>query len=135
MPYTQIIEVEGARDADALRELLATWDAEQHGVAPGYRGERLLSDQDASDRYRIPALAGGALHGHEHGCARLGIDQDRRVIVGASFAGPGVGELLFAATIAIVGRVPLDTLCHATPAFPTVSEVWLRLLEVDRGIA
>jgi pyruvate/2-oxoglutarate dehydrogenase complex dihydrolipoamide dehydrogenase (E3) component len=63
------------------------------------------------------------------------IDQDRRVVVGACFVGPGVGELLHAATIAIVGEVPLDVLWHATPAFPTASEVWLRLLEADRGIA
>jgi pyruvate/2-oxoglutarate dehydrogenase complex dihydrolipoamide dehydrogenase (E3) component len=79
-------------------------------------------------------VAGGALHGGEHGFAKLVIDQDRRVVVGASFVGPGVGELLHAATIAVVGAVPIDTLWHATPSFPTVSEVWLRLLEADRGI-
>ena len=33
------------------------------------------------------------------------------------------------ATIAIVGEVSLETLWHATPSFPTRSEVWLRLLE------
>ena len=32
-------------------------------------------------------------------------------------------------TIAIAGRVTLDALWHAVPAFPTVSEVWLRFLE------
>ena len=80
-------------------------------------------------------VAGGALHGHEFGFAKLVIDQDRRVIVGASLIGPGVGELLHAATIAIVGEVPIATLWHATPAFPTTSEVWLRLLEADRGIS
>ena len=53
----------------------------------------------------------------------------RRVIVGATFTGPGVGELLHAATIAVAGEVTLDTLWHAVPSFPTVSEVWLRLLE------
>jgi pyruvate/2-oxoglutarate dehydrogenase complex dihydrolipoamide dehydrogenase (E3) component len=81
------------------------------------------------------SVAGGALHGSEHGFAKLVIDQDRRVLLGASFVGPGVGELLHAATVAIVGQVPLDTLWHATPAFPTTSEVWLRLLEADRGIS
>ncbi len=79
-------------------------------------------------------VAGGALHGHQHGFAKLVIDQDRRVIVGASFVGPVLGELLHAATIAVVGEVPIETLWHATPSFPTVSEVWLRLLEADRGI-
>ena len=53
----------------------------------------------------------------------------RRVIVGATFTGPGVQELLHSATIAIAGEVPLDTLWHAVPSFPTFSEVWLRLLE------
>jgi dihydrolipoamide dehydrogenase len=63
------------------------------------------------------------------GTSQLVVDRDRRVIVGATFTGPGVGEMLHAATIAIVGEVPLDTLWHAVPSFPTVSEVWLRLLE------
>jgi len=52
--------------------------------------------------------------------------------VGATFVGPRVGELLHAATIAIIGKVSLHTLWHAIPAFPTVSEVWLRLLEAYR---
>ncbi|MFD0774091.1 hypothetical protein ACFQZ2_09160 [Streptomonospora algeriensis] len=68
------------------------------------------------------------------GPLRREIDQRRRTIVGATFVGPGVGELLHAATIAIAGQVPLGTLWHAVPAFPTVSEVWLRLLEADRSL-
>ena len=51
------------------------------------------------------------------------------MIVGATFTGPGVGEMLHAATIAVAAEVPLDALWHAVPTFPTVSEVWLRLLE------
>ena len=75
-------------------------------------------------------IAGAALLGEGiTGTCRLVIDAERGVIVGATFTGPGVGELLHAATIAVVGEVPLDTLWHAVPAFPTVSEVWLRLLE------
>ena len=46
-----------------------------------------------------------------------------------SGTGPGIGEMLHAATIAVAGEVPLDTLWHAVPSFPTISEVWLRLLE------
>ena len=57
------------------------------------------------------------------------IDEARNVIVGATFTGPGIQELLHSATIAIVGEVPLERLWHAVPSFPTVSEVWLRLLE------
>jgi len=63
------------------------------------------------------------------GTSRLVIDEERRVVVGATFTGPGVAEMIHAATIAIAGEVPLDTLWHAVPVFPTVSEVWLRLLE------
>ena len=70
-----------------------------------------------------------------HGTAQLVIDGARRVVVGATFVGAGAGELLHAATIAIVGDVPLDTLWHAVPAFPTLSEVWLRLLEAERGVS
>ncbi|MDQ3896295.1 MAG: NAD(P)/FAD-dependent oxidoreductase [Actinomycetota bacterium] len=63
------------------------------------------------------------------GTSQLVVDEARRVVVGATFTGPGVAELLHAATVAIVGAVPLDRLWHAVPSFPTVSEVWLRLLE------
>jgi dihydrolipoamide dehydrogenase len=57
------------------------------------------------------------------------IDEDRSVLLGATFAGPDVAELLHAATIAVVGEVPLERLWHAVPSYPTISEVWLRLLE------
>lgn len=56
-------------------------------------------------------------------------------MLGATFTGPGVGEMLDAATIAIVSGITLDQLWHTVPPFPTVSEVWLRLLETDRGTA
>jgi dihydrolipoamide dehydrogenase len=63
------------------------------------------------------------------GTSFLVVDEARRVVVGATFTGPGISELLFSATVAVAGEVPLDRLWHAVPAFPTVSEVWLRLLE------
>lgn len=68
------------------------------------------------------------------GRAQLVIDRRRQVVLGATFVGEGVGELLHSATIAIVGEVPIDTLWHAVPAFPTLSEVWLRLLEAHRSL-
>lgn len=75
-------------------------------------------------------IAGAAVHGKGiRGTSQLVIDESRRVVVGATFTGPGVGEMLHAATIAIAGAVPVDTLWHAVPSYPTVSEVWLRLLE------
>jgi dihydrolipoamide dehydrogenase len=63
------------------------------------------------------------------GTSKLVVDASRGVILGTTFTGPDVQELLHSATIAIVGEVPLETLWHAVPSFPTVSEVWLRLLE------
>jgi pyruvate/2-oxoglutarate dehydrogenase complex dihydrolipoamide dehydrogenase (E3) component len=73
--------------------------------------------------------AGGSYYGHNApGTSRLVIDRERRLVVGATFTGAEIAEMLHAATIAIVGEVPLDRLRHATPSFPTRSEVWLKLL-------
>ena len=63
------------------------------------------------------------------GTAKLVIDERRHVVIGATFTGHGVQELLHSATVAVVGEVPIQRLWHAVPPFPTVSEVWLRLLE------
>ena len=63
------------------------------------------------------------------GTSKLVVDAPRGVIAGATFTGPDVQELLHSATIAVVAEVPLEKLWHAVPSFPTVSEVWLRLLE------
>ncbi|WP_225625820.1 dihydrolipoyl dehydrogenase family protein [Streptomyces werraensis] len=80
--------------------------------------------------YDLGAVAGSALHADGYkGHARMVVDEDRKVIVGFTLVGPDVAELLHAATIAVVGEVPIDRLWHAVPAYPTVSEVWLRLLE------
>ena len=63
------------------------------------------------------------------GTTRLVVDEDRGVLVGATFVGPETAEFVHAATIAVVGEVPLERLWHAIPTFPTRSEVWLYLLE------
>src|SRR5829696_2836467 len=74
--------------------------------------------------------AGGSYYGRNApGTAQLLIDPDRRVIVGATITGAEVQDMLHAATIAIVAEVPLERLRHATPCFPTRSEIWLSLLE------
>jgi pyruvate/2-oxoglutarate dehydrogenase complex dihydrolipoamide dehydrogenase (E3) component len=57
------------------------------------------------------------------------IDEDRRVLLGATFVAPDIDSLLHSATIAVNAEVPLDRLWHAVPSFPTVSEIWLHLLE------
>lgn len=80
--------------------------------------------------YDLGALAGSALKSDSYsGQARIVVDVNRKVIVGATFVGPEVSDLLQAATVAVVGEIPLDRLWHAVPSYPTVSEIWLRLLE------
>ncbi|MEV0945428.1 NAD(P)/FAD-dependent oxidoreductase [Rhodococcus sp. NPDC049939] len=79
------------------------------------------------------AVAGSSLSRDDFsGHAKLVVDRPTDTLVGATFAGTEVAELLHAATVALVGKVPLETLWHAVPSFPTVSEVWLRLLEERR---
>lgn len=80
--------------------------------------------------YDLSWIAGASTHSSAYeGTARAIVDDDRGVLVGATFVGPDVAEMLHSATIAIVGEVPLSRLWHAVPAYPTLSEVWLRWLE------
>ncbi|GAB3615944.1 NAD(P)/FAD-dependent oxidoreductase [Okibacterium endophyticum] len=86
--------------------------------------------------YDLGSVSGSALLADGYtGTVRAVIDEDRGVLVGITFVGQDVTEMLHAATIAVVGQVPLDRLWHAVPAFPTMSEVWLRLLETYRADA
>ncbi len=80
--------------------------------------------------YDLGAVAGSKLFADGYtGQARMVVDEDRRTMIGATLAGPGAGELIHAATVAVAGEVPLDRLWHAVPSYPTMSEIWLRLLE------
>jgi pyruvate/2-oxoglutarate dehydrogenase complex dihydrolipoamide dehydrogenase (E3) component len=80
--------------------------------------------------YDLAALAGTyVLRDHYVGRAKLVIDADRDVLVGVTFVGTGIAELTHSATMAVVGQIPISTLWHVVPSYPTVSEVWLRLLE------
>jgi pyruvate/2-oxoglutarate dehydrogenase complex dihydrolipoamide dehydrogenase (E3) component len=98
-------------------------------------GHTLQSAEDAGLDVRAvdtstEGNAGGSFIGHgAPGTARIVVDEDRRTIVGATFTGVEVAESLHAATIAVIGEVPLERLWHAVPCFPTRSELWLDLLE------
>ncbi|MFB7387175.1 dihydrolipoyl dehydrogenase family protein [Streptomyces microflavus] len=84
--------------------------------------------------YDLASVAGSGLYADGYkGRARMIVDLDREILLGVTFVGPGIGELLHSATIAVAGEVPIDRLWHAVPAYPTISEVWLRLLETYRG--
>ncbi|ADG79315.1 Pyridine nucleotide-disulfide oxidoreductase dimerization region OS=Tsukamurella paurometabola (strain ATCC 8368 / DSM / CCUG 35730 / CIP 100753 / JCM 10117/ KCTC 9821 / NBRC 16120 / NCIMB 702349 / NCTC 13040) OX=521096 GN=Tpau_2717 PE=3 SV=1 [Tsukamurella paurometabola] len=83
--------------------------------------------------YDLGWVAGASLYADGYaGRARMIVDGERGVLLGATLVGSAVAELLHAATIAVVGEVPIDRLWHAVPAYPTISEVWLRLLETYR---
>jgi len=73
--------------------------------------------------------AGGSFYGRNAaGTARLLVDKESDLIIGATITGAEVADFLQAATIAIVGEVPMGRLWHATPSFPTRSEIWLKLM-------
>ena len=121
-----------ARSADDARSPRVIFTDPQV-AAVGYTLERRAPRAWTSRAVDVPtqSTAGASFYGRDDapGTSRLVIDDDRGVVVGATFTGVEVGEWLHAATIAVVGEVPLDRLAHAVPAFPTRSEVWLKLLE------
>ncbi|WP_101950719.1 NAD(P)/FAD-dependent oxidoreductase [Mycobacterium sp. 3519A] len=66
------------------------------------------------------------------GHARMIVDLDHGHLLGVTFVGPGVAELLHSATIAVAAQIHVERLWHAVPCFPTISEIWLKLLEAYR---
>jgi dihydrolipoamide dehydrogenase len=85
-------------------------------------------------KYELGHVAGASLFADGYrGTAIAVVDTEREVLLGVTFVGPAVGELIHAGTVAVVGEVPLARLWHAVPSFPTLSEIWLRLLEAYRG--
>ncbi|MEO3940165.1 NAD(P)/FAD-dependent oxidoreductase [Paenarthrobacter nicotinovorans] len=104
-------------------------DPEVAAVGPSLE-QALLQGRNVTGVELPINVSGSQLYSPDYkGWAQIVVDEDRKVILGATFVGPGVAELLHSATIAIVGEVPLDRLWHAVPSYPTISEVWLRLLE------
>ena len=104
-----------------------------HVAAVGYTYEAAQADGLNVRAVDVPTQgnAGASFYGRDdtRGTARLVVDDDRGLVVGATFTGPEVAEWVQAATIAVVGEVSVERLFHAVPPFPTRSEVWLYLLE------
>jgi pyruvate/2-oxoglutarate dehydrogenase complex dihydrolipoamide dehydrogenase (E3) component len=74
--------------------------------------------------------AGASFQGKDTGgTSRIVVDESRQTIVGATFTGFETADFLHAATVAIVAEVPLPRLRHAVAAYPSRSEIWLKLLE------
>ncbi|MFD3504007.1 dihydrolipoyl dehydrogenase family protein [Streptomyces sp. NPDC058678] len=83
--------------------------------------------------YDLASVSGAGLYADGYkGRARMVVDLEREILLGVTFVGPGVGELIHSATVAVAGEVPISRLWHAVPSYPTISEVWLRLLEAYR---
>ncbi|MFF7330195.1 FAD-dependent oxidoreductase [Streptomyces sp. NPDC008150] len=120
-------------DHDAVPQVVFT-DPEAAAV-----GLSLAEAEQAGHRVRavdvdLATVAGAGLYADGYrGRARMVVDLDAEIVRGVTFVGPGVGELIHSATIAVAGEVPIDRLWHAVPPYPTISEVWLRLLEAYRG--
>lgn len=120
-------------DHDAVPQVVFT-DPEAASV-----GLTLKEAEDAGHRvravdYDMANVSGAGLYADGYrGRARMIVDLDSETLRGVTFVGPGVGELLHSATVAVAGEVPIDRLWHAVPSYPTISEIWLRLLETYRG--
>jgi dihydrolipoamide dehydrogenase len=98
----------------------------------GHTTETALAAGIDFDSYDTPTSgnAGGLFYGpNAPGTARFLVDRERRVLIGCTITGSEVTDFIHAATIAVVGEVPLERLRHAVPPFPTRSEIWLSLLE------
>ena len=137
----------GKYQAHVLSEILAgrrSTGVVDHGSAPqviftepqiaaaGFTLQDALDEGINACAYNVPTsgTAGASFHGRDvPGTSRIVVDEDRGVMVGATFVGVDVAEWLQAASIAIVSEMPVERLWEAIPAFPTRSEVWLKLLE------
>jgi dihydrolipoamide dehydrogenase len=123
------------RDAEALAEGSALPRVTFTDPQVAAVGETLAQAQEAgidATAVDVPTdgTPGASFYGKDTGgTSRLVIDRESRTIVGATFTGFETAELLHAATIAISAEVPIDRLRHAVAAYPTRSEVWLKLLE------
>ncbi|MER7190790.1 dihydrolipoyl dehydrogenase family protein [Streptomyces flaveolus] len=119
-------------DHDAVPQVVFT-DPEAAAV-----GLSLAEAEEAGHRVRavdvdLSTVAGAGLYRDGYkGRARMVVDLEDEIVRGVTFVGPGVGELIHSATIAVAGQVPVSRLWHAVPSYPTISEVWLRLLEAYR---
>ncbi|GLY92612.1 dihydrolipoyl dehydrogenase family protein [Actinoallomurus iriomotensis] len=103
-------------------QVCAVGRTEAQARADGFRTR--IVDHD------IGAIVGAQLQVPGYvGRARLVVDEDRRVLLGATFVGPAAADLLHGATIAVSAEIPLEKLWHAVPTFPTTSEIWLNLLQ------
>jgi dihydrolipoamide dehydrogenase len=119
-------------------------DLADHGIVPQVTftnpevGSAGLTERAAHEKgldvetveYDLASLAGTYVMREDYvGRAKLVIDRASDTIVGATFVGSEIADLVHAATVSIVAKVPLGAMWHAVPSYPTPTEIWLRLLE------
>ncbi|MFJ6632811.1 dihydrolipoyl dehydrogenase family protein [Streptomyces sp. NPDC091376] len=120
-------------DSDAVPQVVFT-DPEVAAVGLSAREAERAGHRVKVVDHDFGSVAGAVQYAEGYrGMARMVVDLDRGTVIGVTFVGPGVAELLHSATIAVISEVPVERLWHAVPAFPTISEVWLRLMEAYRG--
>ncbi|MCO5972661.1 dihydrolipoyl dehydrogenase family protein [Actinoallomurus soli] len=120
-------------DERALPQVVFT-DPEVAAVGPTLEQAERQGRRVRAVDYELGNVAGSSLYADGYrGRARAVVDLDRETLLGVTFVGAGVAELLHSATIAVAGEVSIARLWHAVPSYPTISEVWLRLLETYRG--
>jgi pyruvate/2-oxoglutarate dehydrogenase complex dihydrolipoamide dehydrogenase (E3) component len=144
-PFTHMAKYQAAIACD---HILGSDTAIEHG-ADGPRAPRVIftdpqvaavghttkTAQEAGLAPRVIDIetsgnAGGSFYGRgAPGSSRFLVDEQRGVLIGATMTGSEVADFLHAATIAVVGEVPVTRLRHAVPAFPTRSEIWLKFVE------
>jgi dihydrolipoamide dehydrogenase len=119
-----------ARDDDERSPRVIFTDPEVAAVGYTAAGAREAGLDITAVDIDTAGTAGASFHGREApGTSRLVIDDERRVVVGATFVGPDANELIHAATIAVMAAISVDELIDAVPAFPTRNEIWLNLLQ------
>jgi pyruvate/2-oxoglutarate dehydrogenase complex dihydrolipoamide dehydrogenase (E3) component len=121
-------------DVDALPQVIFT-DPEVAAVGLSTdQARRNGHDVQVVDVDIAATVPGARLFADDYqGRARMIVDNATERVLGVTFVGPGVTELLHSATVAVAGQVPVSRLWHAVPSFPTISEVWLRLLEAHQA--
>jgi pyruvate/2-oxoglutarate dehydrogenase complex dihydrolipoamide dehydrogenase (E3) component len=120
-------------DTAAVPQVVFT-DPEACAVGPTAQEAERAGRRVRAVDYDLGQVAGASLYADGYrGRARIVVDLDRGHLIGATFVGRGTAELLHSATIAVAGEVPVERLWHAVPSYPTISEIWLRLLETYRG--
>ncbi|MEO8851216.1 MAG: NAD(P)/FAD-dependent oxidoreductase, partial [Allobranchiibius sp.] len=119
-----------ASDHGAVPQVIFT-DPE---VASVGRSESELRDSGVDVR-RIElsmAVAGTAVQRDDDaGTAELLLDE-QGVVLAATFVGPSASTHVYPATIAVSAGLTVEQLWQAVPAYPTPSEIWLRLCEQAR---